>query len=325
VHQRQEEEVMKRSSDWLKWGLLVLAATVFVGGSQVVQATVVTNGDMEPASYTVCPGWTYYSGGTITTALQSRETVIIHGGLAAQKLAGNAGNAAANFGIRQTIEASIGDAFTFGGWVWNNSAATYQETSIRAAWDGGTTAGTAAVLSISTSTKQVWQQLALAGGNATSTGVTVFLHTRRTNNNGSILTYWDDVTGYRAYVPPALTVGAATDNSLVVDVNPGGNADNSSAQFAVGIAGGTSGWVQADGSVGASAVWRTDAQWAATIVTGLAPSTAYDFQVQARYSSTIAQPTVLANAGIATGETTPEPATLLLLVLGGAPLLARRR
>ena len=69
-----------------------------------------------------------------------------------------------------------------------------------------------------------------------------------------------------------------------MNVLPGCNWTNSSAQYAISIGGGAytlgANWVQANGTVGTTAVWQTDATWATTTVTGLTTGTPYTFEVQ---------------------------------------------
>ncbi|HPD29444.1 MAG TPA: PEP-CTERM sorting domain-containing protein [Phycisphaerae bacterium] len=305
--------------------------------SPAVGGFLLENGGMEDpfaGSYpnVVAVPWTYYSYGGLSGAQQSKETTVVHGGLSSQRLAGNATNNAAYFGIRQTIDANVGDAFMFGGWVWPDSAGTYNETSIRVAWDGGTAALDATVLMNWLplgSQKQQWHQMVttsgstLAGGNATATTITVFLHSDRNTSNGSLLTYWDDVVGYHTFVPPAPILGNQTPSSFEVNVDPGGNSGNLFAQYAITVGGGGytlgSDWLQADGSVGGSPVWRTDAQWGTTTVTGVAGDTIYSVQVKARYDSVRAQETYLGPVAMI-----PEPVTVALLGLGIAAVIRRR-
>lgn len=80
--------------------------------------------------------------------------------------------------------------------------------------------------------------------------------------------------------PPAPTVDNPTTTSLRVDVNPGSNA--TTAVYAIKVVyGATTKYVQANGTLGDTAVWQTDATWGAIIVTGLTPNTAYTFSVSA--------------------------------------------
>lgn len=311
----------------------ILVGAILASGSFNAAPAALVNGDMEfEGNYSVCPGWTYYSQGTITTAQQAKELVTIHGGLASQRLSGNSGSSTARMGIRQTIAANQGDAITFDGWIYTLAAATTTYYRIAARWDGSTANPDETTTSYSAfaPTRTAWNHLSGPAGNATTNdGVTVFLdHTRRTN--AAFGGYWDDVVAYQAYVPPAPSVFGPTDTSLKVDVNPGSNSGNSDAQYAITIGGGgyTLGtdWVLADGSVGASAAWQTDTLWDSLDVTGLLPQTTYTFEVMARYSSTITQATILqGEANQASGTTTPEPATLGFLALGGLAMLRRRR
>ncbi len=88
----------------------------------------------------------------------------------------------------------------------------------------------------------------------------------------------------QANVPAAPTVAGATPYTLNVTVNENSNPTNTT--FAITISGGsyTEGthWVQADGSIGTSTVWQTDATWGTKTVTGLAIGTTYTFKVKAR-------------------------------------------
>lgn len=313
----------------MKKTLIVLIAGVAV--SPVMAAFELQNGAMEdPFSSNVAVPWTYYSGGTMSGVAQAKSTTTVHGGLSSQRLAGNATNNAANLGIRQTIETNIGDALTFGGWVWPDAAGTYNETSIRVAWDGGTTAGTATVLSSwlpGGTQRQQWHDMGLGTGNATATSVTLFLHSRRYSSNGSLLTYWDDVVGYHAYVPPAPSVSNVTGTTAVINVNPGDNQANASAQFALTITGGAYGstegvyWVGALGNVSTTKVFLTDADWGAKTVSGLDAGITYTVKALARYSATtgLRQETYLGAPA-----TIPEPAALALFGIAGLMLHRRR-
>lgn len=306
---------------WISGVALLLVAWV-----PTAQAVVLQNGDMEdPSSYSVCPGWTFYKFGTLTGVSQNKELTVIHSGTAAQKLSATSGtgSAGAYFGIRQTIAATPGDAFTFGGWVWNDAISSSQETSVRVDWAGLTDASAAAVLGTfgaTSGTRRSWQSIAPAGGNATASNVTVFLHTRRVGN-ANLLTYWDDVVGYRAYLPPAPLASTLDGTSAAIDVQPGDN--EATAQFAISVGGGGytlgTNFVQADGSIGSAPVWRTDSAWDTVNVNGLVAGTTYDFAVEARYSATYSQATWLGPIA-----SVPEPATLFFLIVGWAALIRRR-
>jgi hypothetical protein len=87
-----------------------------------------------------------------------------------------------------------------------------------------------------------------------------------------------------------VTVNATTENS-----NP------SVTQYAIQETGGQ--YVQTNGSLGATAVWQTAANWATVTVTGLTASTTYTFQATARNAANIET----AFGGTASGTTsTPE-------------------
>lgn len=308
---------MSRIVTILTFMSLAVACTATAASAALV------NGDMEyTGSYNVCPGWTFYQGGTITGVSQAKETVNIHGGLASQRLSGSSG-ANARMGIRQTIAGNIGDAFTFDGWVNPSAAATTTYYRIGARWDGSTANPDETTTSWSAfaPTRTAWNHLVGPSGNATTAGgVTVFLdHTRR--SNAAFGGYWDDVTVFQAFVPPAPAVGAPTLSTLDVNLDPGSNSANGSAEFSIAVG---LDWVQADGTLGATQVWQTDATWGTITVNGLAPLTTYTFEVLARYSGTITQAT-LPEGFTAAGTTTPEPATLGFLALGGLAMLRRRR
>lgn len=88
-----------------------------------------------------------------------------------------------------------------------------------------------------------------------------------------------------AQVPGVLTVDNAAIYALNVTVTSATQNGNPAAtQYAIKEASGQ--YVQADGSLGATAVWRTAAAWATTTVTGLTPSTSYTFSAKARNNAT---------------------------------------
>ena len=66
--------------------------------------------------------------------------------------------------------------------------------------------------------------------------------------------------------------------------------------------------LKANGTVGTTAVWQTDATWATTTVTGLTTGTAYTFEVQARYNSTYTQASSLGAGATGTPVASPIPA-----------------
>ncbi len=79
-------------------------------------------------------------------------------------------------------------------------------------------------------------------------------------------------------VPTFANIAYTTVN-VIIDQN----GNSAVTEYAIAVAG--LGFVQADGSIGASEVWRTYAQWGGAtgkMVTGLTPNTAYTFNVKAR-------------------------------------------
>lgn len=91
--------------------------------------------------------------------------------------------------------------------------------------------------------------------------------------NGSNQSFWT-----LANVPSAPTLSNATSNSLDISINENGNP--ASTAFAIQEAGGD--FVQADGSLAATAVWNTKSGWGTTTITGLSANTSYTFKVKAR-------------------------------------------
>ncbi|GGP06566.1 hypothetical protein GCM10010992_27080 [Cloacibacterium rupense] len=87
-----------------------------------------------------------------------------------------------------------------------------------------------------------------------------------------------------ANVPTAPSVTNPTPNTLDVTVGSG-DSNPSTTQYAIRQK--SSGlYVQADGTLGATAVWQTASAWGTKTVTGLASSTNYNFDVKARNNDT---------------------------------------
>ncbi len=99
--------------------------------------------------------------------------------------------------------------------------------------------------------------------------------------NGPTLSEDTSTVYVEPLTPPAPGVGNPTANSLDVTVNENGSENGSGMLYAIQCD--TTGqYVQADGTLGASEVWRTLAAWGSPVtVTGLSPATTYDFSVAA--------------------------------------------
>jgi len=84
-----------------------------------------------------------------------------------------------------------------------------------------------------------------------------------------------------ANAPSAPTVNSATSTTLNVNVTGSANGNPASTQFAIQESNSGS-YVQADGTLGARAVWQTTSTWGTVTVTGLTSGTTYGFRVKAR-------------------------------------------
>ncbi len=87
-----------------------------------------------------------------------------------------------------------------------------------------------------------------------------------------------------SFVPNAPTVNNAAISTLDVTLDVNGN--NVATTYAIQETG-SGDYVQANGSLGASAVWQTNATWGTVTVTGLTRATSYTFQVKARNSDNV--------------------------------------
>jgi hypothetical protein len=149
---------------------------------------------------------------------------------------------------------------------------------------------------LSSFTRNTWCTIGPLACNATGATTYLFLDVKRVRAVDTT-TYWDDVVVYRTHVPPAPAVTSASSTSLNVNVEPGCNTANSSAQYVISVGGGAytlgTHYVQANGTVGTTVVWQTDATWGTKTVTGLSTGTTYTFEVAARYNGTYTQATAL--------------------------------
>ena len=118
-----------------------------------------------------------------------------------------------------------------------------------------------------------------------------------------------------ANVPDAPTVNSPTVSTMNVIVNPNGNP--AATEFCI-FETSTSKFVQADGSLGATAVWQTVATWGTKTVTGLNLGLTYTYKVKARNgnltvtaygaeasSTTVGPPTMSTYGSLSWSETQP--------------------
>jgi hypothetical protein len=161
---------------------------------------------------------------------------------------------------------------------------------------------------LTTGSSGVYFNSTTAGGNGglnawvqvatdTATGLspnTSYAFQAKARNQSSVETAYSATTAKvtLANAPTAPTLSGATLTTLNLDVNA--NSNPAATEFAVQCTGSTpsdANWngkyVSAAGGASASAVWRTDAQWAVTTVAGLQSCTTYTFAVKARNSELV--------------------------------------
>lgn len=86
-----------------------------------------------------------------------------------------------------------------------------------------------------------------------------------------------------ANAPSAPMIATATSTSLDLSINSNGNP--LVTEYAIHEAGGN--FVQANGSLGAAAVWQTAAAWGTKTVSGLTPETTYTFETKAKNGANV--------------------------------------
>jgi len=252
------------------------------------------NGDFEYwPSGSVAPYWTGAYSATVSSQFV-RETSIIHGGTYSQKTK-SATTSGAWCHVYQPIDTVAGDALTIRGYLYSVSAATYTVPQIGV--NTSSSRPSSWLYSLTSFTKQTWISTGSLACNASSDTTYVFLESKRGASSGDTSIYWDDFVVYQAYLPPAPVVAWASSSSLNVNVDPGCNSGNGSAEYAISIGGGAytlgTHYVQANGTVSTTTVWQTDSTWGNKTVTGLSDNVTYTFKVKARYSSTYTQATSL--------------------------------
>jgi hypothetical protein len=122
-------------------------------------ATGLQNGnfDASTSGWTVAQGWTSYSSGTATFR---KDTTTYRNAPNAQRIQPPTSGPGAFAGIRQTIDANIGDALTFVAWAYQDSVARYETARLGARFDGVASPPSSWV---SATSRQVWTELKVSG------------------------------------------------------------------------------------------------------------------------------------------------------------------
>ncbi|MBL0103239.1 MAG: lamin tail domain-containing protein [Bacteroidetes bacterium] len=191
-------------------------------------------------------------------------------------------------------------------------------TTADATFNGTVTAGgaTATVVfnygtSLAYGTNVTATQSPLAGssvGAAVSASVTglslnTLYHFRASATNNAGTTNGSDATFYTlAGTPNAPSVGGATASSLSVTITADGNS--SGTEYAIRETG-SGNYVQLNGSLSSTPVWRTASAWGAMAVTGLTASTTYSFDVKARNGDLIETAFSATGSGTTTSASSP--------------------
>ncbi len=274
-------------------------------------AIIFQNGDFENwPSGSVAPNWT----GAYNEAVAGqfvRSTSIVRGGALAQGVrARDAVGAWAH--VYQGFDTNVGDALTILAYAYPTAASSGVNPQVGV--NTSSARPSSWLYTLSSFTKNTWSAIGPLTHKATGTTTCLFLDVKRVGPVDTT-TYWDDISVYHAHVPPGPAVANPTSTSLDVNVSPGCNVTNPSAECAISIGGGAytlgTHWVQTDGTVAAGPIWQTDAAWGTRTVSGLVTDTTYTFKVKARYSSTYTQETNL-GPGVdgTTGSGTPAQPTI---------------
>ncbi|RAR46992.1 lamin tail domain-containing protein [Flavobacterium lacus] len=112
-------------------------------------------------------------------------------------------------------------------------------------------------------------------------------HYRAVGTVGGVPTNGANLTFYTlAATPGVLAISNPQFTTLAIAIDATtANGNPSATEYAIQETGGQ--YVQANGSLGAIAVWQTATAWATTTVTGLTASTTYTFQVKARNGANV--------------------------------------
>ncbi|MEZ4839074.1 lamin tail domain-containing protein [Flavobacterium sp.] len=120
-----------------------------------------------------------------------------------------------------------------------------------------------------------------------SLALNTLYHYRAVGSVSAVPTYGSDLTFYTlAATPGVVVVNNPLQTTLDVTVNTTTeNGNPATTEYVIQETGGQ--YVQADGTLGATAIWQTTSDWATTTVTGLTTATNYTFQVKARNGANV--------------------------------------
>ncbi|MGE5343161.1 MAG: choice-of-anchor Q domain-containing protein [Candidatus Omnitrophota bacterium] len=226
------------------WGTKTV--TGLTTGSTYTFQVKARNGESTETAFSSTTSGVPVAAPTVTTQPAS--------GISATAATGN-GNITATNGGNATARGVIYYAYT----NTDKAIGDAGVTNVSNAGDFGTGDFTASLTSLSINTQYN------ARAHATSANGTGY---------GSRVAFWT-----LANVPSAPTVNNATSTTLDITVNI--NSNPASTEFAIQETGGGK-YVQADGTLGAAAVWQNVATWGTKTVTGLTTGDTYTFQVKAR-------------------------------------------
>ena len=199
-----------------------------------------------------------------------------------------------------------GNVTTTGGSAITGNGNVYALTSV----DATPTIGESGVTQLATASPN-----AGTGAFSNATGTVLAVNTQYSLNayaiNSAGTSYGSVVFFYTlANTPNAPVVNNATSSSLNVTIGAG-DGNPAATQYAIQVNAGN--YVQADGSVAATAVYQTSAVWGTKTVTGLTANTSYSFRVYARnganVSTTFGSATALSTAPISSPTLQADPLT----------------
>ena len=172
------------------------------------------------------------------------------------------------------------------------------------------TSGTSGILFANDAlgTSSGWRQTNVRWESAGLTPNAQYTFSARTRNAESLATPPYAQSRYTlARAPGAPLVGAVTPGSIELAIDPS-DGNTTWTQYAIRILPSVEGrfWVQADGSIGSSAAFRTAADWSTVTATGLVDNVAYSLFVKARNGDGLETP-FGPGADVTTLKLPPEP------------------